>query len=217
MAIAAQWEDRAGERRDARRTLRLEARGELSGGEATNVLVHNVSTTGLLIESNIQLEVGERLSVDLPEAGLTAARVVWSSGRLLGCQFDASVRSAVLSAAQLRSAVGEAVAIPPVQPVSAETFGQRLHRLRKQRGLSMAQIARHLEVSKPTVWAWEQDKSRPIAARTDALAEVLQVPRWELLARPDPDRRRDAIDSSRERVARAFGIDPDSVRILIEL
>lgn len=224
MVIAAQWDEqrnqqaaRADGRRGVRRTLRLEAVGELAGGQAARVLVHNVSATGLLIESETRLGAGETLSVDLPEAGLVQARVVWSSGTLYGCEFEAPVRPAVLSAAQLRSAVVDPVAISAPRGLTDESFGERLHRLRKLRGLSMAQIAATLEVSKPTVWAWEQDKARPIAARIDALAQVLQVPSWELMAQRDPDQRRGLLDASREKIAQAFGIAPDMVRILIEL
>jgi transcriptional regulator with XRE-family HTH domain len=143
--------------------------------------------------------------------------VVWASGTLYGCEFDAAVKSAVLSAAQLRSALAGPTTISAPREMSAETFGERLHRLRKLRGLSMAQIATSLEVSKPTVWAWEQDKARPILSRIDALAQVLQVPSWELLAQRDPDLRHQVLNSSREKIAQVFGIDPDMVRILIEL
>lgn len=224
MVIAAQWDEhefaraaRTEGRRGARRTLRLEAVGELAGGQSARVLIHNVSATGLLIESETRLAAGEMLSVDLPEAGLVPARVVWSSGTLYGCEFDAPVRPAMLSAAQLRSAVADPVAITAPRGLTTESFGERLHRLRKLRGLSMAQIATNLEVSKPTVWAWEQDKARPIASRIDALAQVLQVPSWELMAQRDPDQHRSLLDSSREKIAQAFGIAPDMVRILIEL
>ena len=51
MAIAAHFETYAqGTARSSRRTLLLEADGALPSGEATRVLVHNVSHTGLLID-----------------------------------------------------------------------------------------------------------------------------------------------------------------------
>ncbi len=106
MAIAAHFEELAaapGQPRAPRRTLRLEAAGALPGGEAARVLVHNVSATGLLLECAGPVEAGETLVIDLPYAGATPARVVWSSGALHGCQFEAPLSPATLSAAELRS------------------------------------------------------------------------------------------------------------------
>mgnify|MGYP003387586601 CR=1 FL=1 len=76
MAIAAHFEtDAQGTARSSRRTLRLEADGALPSGEATRVLVHNVSHTGLLIECAEVLAPGEAILIDLPHAGATTARI----------------------------------------------------------------------------------------------------------------------------------------------
>src|SRR5688500_19035549 len=100
MAVAAHFEqddERAG---GERRTLRLDTQGITAGGAAA-VRVHDVPATGLLLESAVPLEVGETLAVDLPEAGLVRADVVWASGEFCGCQFAAPISSAALSAALL--------------------------------------------------------------------------------------------------------------------
>ena len=46
---------------------------------------------------------GERIDVEVPEAGLAEAKVVWSSGRFFGCKFKRPIPPAALSSAILRS------------------------------------------------------------------------------------------------------------------
>ena len=129
-----------GQARDPRRVLHLEAEGALPSGARTNVRVHNVSTTGLLLESTIRLAIGERIEIDLPHAAATWARVIWTSDDLSGCQFEQPITPAVLSAAQLRSTPGESLdlaerhVVPAGDIVPGESFGTRLLRLRKERG-----------------------------------------------------------------------------------
>src|SRR6476469_7995628 len=80
----------------SRRALRLGATLTDSGVE---VIIRDLSPTGLLLESGQPLTTGETLLVDLPERGPTAASVVWSSGQYYGCAFEASIPAAVVSAA----------------------------------------------------------------------------------------------------------------------
>jgi DNA-binding XRE family transcriptional regulator len=221
MAIAGRLEDApppGGLPRQRRRTLRLETQGALASGAAANVLVHNVSATGLLVESDVALAPGESLEIDLPESGPTAAKVIWSSGRLFGCQFDAPISAAALSAAQLRSAVAGPVELAPPQTLgTTDSFAQRLRRLRQERGLSLSRVAAQLGVSKPTVWAWEQGKARPVEARMDALAATLGVQRGELTARVSHQGADEVIARARGQVAEIMGTSADKVRIMIEL
>lgn len=233
MAIAAQLEETVDQgqgqsigRRDPRLTLRLEAVGSTGTG-LTDVLVHNLSATGLLLESPLALTAGEKFAIDLPHAGTTRAKVVWASGTLYGCEFHTPLSPATLSAAQLRSRPGEAERfIPgterprdpqaPAKPAE-ESFGARLQRLRKARGLTMAKLAVALGVSKPTIWAWENGKSRPLDNRVEVLAEMLGVGKAQLLGSADPEDQRNLLARSREQIAEAFGTSPNNVRIMIEL
>lgn len=221
MAITAHFktvESSAPDDREPRRALRLEALGATANDEAAQVLLHNISSAGLLLETDASLAEGERIEVDLPLAGVTGARVVWSSGRLFGCAFDAPLSQAVLSAAQLRSVAEGTVALAGDSDAVREgSFGVRLKRLRKERGLTLAQIAEAMGVSKPTVWAWEQGKAHPIESRLDTLAEVLGVGLQELQGGADDNALRDFLARSRERIAQAVGTTPDKIRIMIEL
>ena len=92
------------QRRNPRRTLRLDVEG---GATAT---VRNLSETGLLIESPDALEVGDRVSLELPVSGTAEARVIWARAPFYGCEFARPVSRAVVSAALLRAPIEE----PPV-------------------------------------------------------------------------------------------------------
>ncbi|WP_324698380.1 helix-turn-helix domain-containing protein [Novosphingobium aerophilum] len=233
MPIAAHFEENLAENgprgdqqgvkpRAQRRRLLLETQGALASGVEMPVVIHNFSESGMLMESRIDLEIGETIDVELPQAGITRARVVWASGKLYGCAFDAPISSSVLSAAQLRSAVQEVdLGASPMTSAPAaiggESFGERLHRLRKLRGFTQGELAARLGVSKPTVWAWEQGRARPIEERLDAIAEELGVTAAELRPGRTVAGLPELIARCREQIAAAVETSPDKVRIMIEL
>lgn len=94
----------AGERRStSRRKLRLEAEGTSASALQTQVVIHDLSEDGLLVESPIPLEQGEAIEVVIPEAGTVQANVAWISGRFFGCRFSNPISTAAVSAALLRS------------------------------------------------------------------------------------------------------------------
>lgn len=221
MAIQAHWEEAEGATglaREPRRKLLLETHGELPSGDAAAILVHDISTTGLLVESSLELAMDERISVDLPQIGNVWARVIWSSGKLFGCQFHTPISQAALSAAELRSAVGQHVQVPHARGnVQEISFADRLQRLRKARGISQSYIATRLGVSKPTVWAWEHGKARPAGSRIADLAEVLGVTPNELLSEGQATEVESLIARSRDQIAAAYGTSPDKVKIWVEL
>lgn len=113
------------EERFARRHhLTLSARVS-AGGSAARVVVHNLSATGLLIEADLGLEIGDEVEVELPEAGTTRAEVVWQSGDFFGCEFESAVSTAAVSAARLRSQpplIAPKPATAPPLPAAAEAI-----------------------------------------------------------------------------------------------
>lgn len=214
----------AGQTREPRRVLHLDVEGALPSGAKTNVRVHNISTTGLLLETTIRLTIGERIEIDLPHAAATWARVIWTSDDLSGCQFEEPIAGAALSAAQLRSVPGQTVDLAPelarqrdAAAAPGESFGTRLQRLRKDRGLTLAQVAARLGVSKPTVWAWEQGKAKPVESRIDALAQVYGVHASDILQSRISPALFELIARSKEQIAEAVGTSPDKIRIMIDL
>lgn len=210
-------------RRQPRRALQLETSGSLLGGASANVTVHNISAAGLLLQTGMALEEGEVLSLDLPEIGPVGAEIVWQSGELYGCAFEQALGEAALAAAQLRggfAAPGNLPAAQPAAPFGVGTgggLGKRLNTLRREQGLTLAQVADALGVSKPTVWAWEKGKARPLPERIDAIARVLGVTSEDLseVAAGMPGAA--LVEECRQRIAAQFGADRTSVRISIEI
>ncbi len=208
-----------GQRRAHRRALWLETSGVFADAGEANVTIHNISAAGLLLETEVELAEGERLALELPEAGTVTAQVVWRSERLYGCAFEQALRPAVLAAAQLQ---GFAAAPDRPQPAvapraSTEALGPRLNRLRREAGLTLADVAATLGVSKPTVWAWEKGKARPLPERLEAIAAALGVAPDLLAGSGSPREGDKVIAECRDRIAKAFDTDPAAVRIMIEL
>ena len=207
--------------REPRLHVSLEATGTPADGEGVPVTIHNISATGILLECDIPIGVDEELRIELPRAPGTMAHVVWTSGHFAGCRFAAPLDKAVLSAARLRSAVdtGERGqgSVPADESGPDEPLDLRLRRLRKQRGLTLAELADKLGVSKPTVWAWEQARSVPSPDRHEKIAEVLGTTASQLRTGRQEDVASAVLDRSRRRIAEAFGVKAESIRIMIEL
>jgi PilZ domain len=91
-----------------RRQLSLGAVLPQTGDEA---VIHDLSTTGILIETKADLATFEQLQLELPEAGQVAATVMWNSGQYFGCEFHKAIPEAAISAALLQS--------PAAQPTPA--------------------------------------------------------------------------------------------------
>lgn len=219
MAIPAYIETgelRGGKSRSPRRTLRLQLAGAKATGGDLMVQVHNISASGLLIESEAVLDIGERIEIDLPHAGPTGARIIWNSAQIYGCQFDTLISSATLSAAQLRSVVGpEGRIAPPAR--ATESLGTRLQRLRMAKGLTQSQVAKHLSVSEPSISAWEQGKARPKPGRMEALAALLGTDVSELLGLEEGECVGDVIARAKNDIARAAKLRPENIKVVIEV
>jgi transcriptional regulator with XRE-family HTH domain len=223
MPLKAHLQPDAAQRTDARRALHLQTSGRVKNGPEANVTIHNISAAGLLIETALELAIGERLELDLPEAGIADAVIVWNSANLYGCAFEQALNPAELAATQLRASAP--ATLPPLPSHSGSTsdalgpaFGSKLNRLRRERGLTLADVAGALGVSKPTVWAWEKGKARPVPARLDAIAAALDVSREELEEAGAASAEANALISDcRGRIAAALNVAPSAVRIMIEL
>lgn len=226
MAIKAHLESSApgeGQRATPRRALRLETSGMLAGGQSANVTIHNISASGLLIESELGLERLDEMVIDMPEVGKVTARIMWRSERLYGCAFIEPLNNAALAAAQLQGMpVGEAVvtggAVAVPRTLAGDTLGMRINRLRREAGLTLADVAARLSVSKPTVWAWEKGKARPLPERMEAIAAALDAAPEDLVEPGAAEGNIGVlIEDCRARIAQACGTAPDAVRIMIEL
>ena len=110
MALAAEFHDlpqdlsdeNAEKRYASRRTLRLTVAAR-SSSDLPSVVIHNLSTTGLQIETTEKLKIGERFDVVLPESGATEVGVVWATDNFFGCEFVKPISPGTVSAALLSS------------------------------------------------------------------------------------------------------------------
>lgn len=230
-------------REDQRFLIHIEAEGELEEGRQAAVTIHNLSTSGILIETRSALTAGQKISISLPEADATPATVVWHSPPLYGCRFDHILPHAVLSAAQLRNPLPSGIdpLFPPLAASRHEPLAARIFRLRRARGLSRAELAARTGLSKPSIWSWETGKAAPRHRSLALLAEALDISEEELLTgeladapaatealRAEPTFAqpqqtddgnpsvRQIIDLSRQNIARIAGVEERCVRISID-
>ncbi len=102
-ALEAYEGDRDRQRKLSRKRLRLSVPSGFRSKLAEDVVVHDISVDGLLLEATTELPVGETITVELPEAPAAIAKVVWNSGNFHGCQFVEPISAAAVSASLLRS------------------------------------------------------------------------------------------------------------------
>lgn len=217
------------QRGTARMRMRIEAPGSLGTGQGTTVVIHNLSTTGMLIETTSDLTIGQRIMVALPEVPDLAATIVWRSEALAGCRFDHPLSRATLSATQLRHPLPADVD-PAVVADPGELLPQRLYRLRKERGLSRAALSARTGLSKPSIWAWETGKTIPRRGSLAALADAFGISERELVIGGfaasvsestdnvgSAEQIQALVDESKERIAALAGVKAANVKITIEL
>ena len=97
-------------------------------GSGDDVTIHDLSSTGMLIETAAVLVPFDGLQIELPEVGTTPAVIVWNSGRYFGCEFRERLPQAAISAALLRSPAGISADLSPplperITPSTAEPAG----------------------------------------------------------------------------------------------
>ena len=209
-------------RRNPRRALKLHTSGVSDGGAPANVTIHNLSTVGLLIETDLELVPGDRLAIGLPDVGPVGAEIVWVSERLYGCAFEQALGEAALAKTQLKSDPAAAPSAPGAPSALRKKsigagLGPQLNRLRRERSLTLEQVANALGVSKPTVWAWEKGKARPLPERISAIAEVLGVSDSDLVDSGAHSKSGNIVEECRLSIASEYQIHPESVRIMIEV
>ena len=98
-----QTEAASDRRGNSRRTLRLAADTWLVAGTSSSGIIHDVSRSGMLIDCDLDLPVGDVFGVELPYAGRVNAKVVWRQESIFGCEFEKPIPLAAVSACLLRA------------------------------------------------------------------------------------------------------------------
>lgn len=174
-------DDNAEGRRTRRRRVSLGAELKSPSGDARDGIVRNISKQGMLLQTDFPLERDEVLELELPEAGTSAARVVWADDRLYGCEFVRPIPSAAVSAALLKSNVDNPERDGEKAEKQVYHFGDWLKVLRDEKGLSGSKLAERAGVSKVTLWNWESNRAKPQPKNVSKLAAALDVSESYLL------------------------------------
>lgn len=167
------------------RKLSLEGAEPSFKGEYDPVQLFYLSRTGMLLETDAPLSVSEPLDVLFPEAEACTATVVWANEDLFACRFEKELKTATISGIKLQSPHKQAP--NPLDELfnreegPDETLGQRITRLRQNRGYTIVHLAGRVGVSKPTLCKWEKDAVYPRQNQVQAIARELEVSEIELL------------------------------------
>lgn len=96
-----------------------------------------------------------------------------------------------------------------------ETFGQRLLRLRKAKGLTQEDIASRVTISPQAVSKWENDISSPDIQTLVSLSEILDVSLDELLGKEESNKEESNNNEERKEkeTVEAEVVDDDSIHI----
>jgi hypothetical protein len=95
----------ADERGAERFRLLLPASAEKPGSDLFDIIVHDLSTGGLLVETQAPLSIGSEILLDIPGAGSVAAEVAWNSDDFFGGQFHKPLSPSAVTAAFAASRV----------------------------------------------------------------------------------------------------------------
>jgi hypothetical protein len=107
MSFSAQlkYSQSADERGAERYRLLLPASAEKPGSGLVDIIVHDLSTSGFLVETQAPLSVGSEILLDIPGAGSVAAEVAWHSGNFFGGQFQSPLSASAVTFAFAASRV----------------------------------------------------------------------------------------------------------------
>jgi transcriptional regulator with XRE-family HTH domain len=222
MIIQAELEPKKSSRKQrhgGRMKMRLTTLARAPRGTSSEILIHDLSTGGMLIQTDAGLRSGDVIEVDLPRTGMREAQIAWSSGTYFGCRFQEPIPPATVSAALLKAVPRGLPSGGTRQPEPID-FAARLTASRKEKGWTIEQIAERLKVSRQAVWYWETGQRSPRAAQFAKLAELLGVAQRDLLGgppEPAPERGSLSIADCKKRVAEALGIPEDKIKFIVEL
>lgn len=233
------WPTENERRSEARRHLLFATTAKGEGGIDQPVLVRDISSSGLLLETEEGVILDEDLIVTLPETGDVEAHVIWQGDKLAGCRLASELSQATIDAVRASGEAAHAEQAGSDQPMprtAARTLAARLKQLRIERDLTRAELAERSGISTPSIWAWETGRTVPRLNSLETLAKGLGVPVSELQigagsgaiadfapltiaenAGENAHRLADVVATARAQIAALAGTTPDRVSIKIVL
>lgn len=105
----------------------------------------------------------------------------------------------------------------PTETQLSGTLGQRIRQARKNRLWTLDKLATELGISKVSVWAWEQDRSKPRLHLLERLSELLEIPpRWLLSVEHAPSKAvLEVVAECQARIANTLNLPLEAVEIKI--
>src|SRR3546814_14265006 len=115
----------------------------------------------MLIETRSTPEIGQGVMLSLPDADEVVARVVWQNDTLFGCRFETALPQGVVSAIRLRHPGRDAVQPAGNRPAGAadEGLGERLLRLRPDKGMSRPALSERTGLNQPNLRGWAPSRT----------------------------------------------------------
>lgn len=170
-------------RREERRNLLFATTGAAEDGEEGPILVRDISSQGILVETDQPLPLGTALELELPSAGRVNAKVIWQGDKLAGCRLENTVSQETIdtvrdSGAAAHARSEESASTP--RSTATSSLARRLKQLRLDRDLTRAELAERSGISTPSIWAWETGRTVPRLQSLEILAKGLGVPVTEL-------------------------------------
>lgn len=105
MAMTAKLYRSDDERLAERVPVEVDATLRNPANEALDVILLDLSTSGFRCASSETLAPGASVTLGLPGLGVNSARVVWRSGNVHGCEFDAMIPPSAIAAAETAQTV----------------------------------------------------------------------------------------------------------------
>ena len=185
----------------------------------------NLSREGCLLSTLEYLLPGQSVNMQIAPRGEhpIEASVAWSSDTLYGCTFVTPLSEAHLSD------ILRVNAVSPTEFTSSESvlakLPEALLAARQASGYTTTELARHLGVSRPTLWAWESGRATPSHENQQSVLDFLRRSQFPTLETREstvaPDNGVDVlfqetIAASRRDLAHKLGLEEDQIRILIK-
>ncbi|MDG5750572.1 PilZ domain-containing protein [Qipengyuania sp. XHP0211] len=212
-------------RSSARYTLQLPISIISGEGAEPPGSILNLSREGCLLSTLEYLLPGQSVKMKIAprDEHPIEASVAWSSDTLYGCTFVTPLSADHLS---------DILRVNPVSPTevtSSESFLAKLPEAllaaRQASGYTTTELARHLGVSRPTLWAWESGRATPSHDNQQSVLDFLRrsqfagVEMRESMVAPDNGSNvffQETIAASRRDLAHKLGLDEDQIRISIK-
>lgn len=110
--------------------------------------------------------------------------------------------------------------LPEVKILSQATVGRRIRNARKAKGWTLDQLANALDISRVSVWGWENGKTHPRPSRLADVAAALDLPVHQLvddetLVEQPTGHPSNLVLECQMRIAEGLGVQPKDVEIKV--